>query len=115
MIVAGRLVQQQRLLGEHKLTQGQIAQQIVERCAKQNEVADKQYNKLIAAKRQAILGRTRNPKLSEQRSEVDNATEPFFVLCFLFNTDLLSIGAYSLTKITKSDLENGFTQNKIKI
>jgi hypothetical protein len=70
IVVVERLAQQQRALSDYRLQQGRAAQLTVDRCAKQNDVADKQYKKLIAVKKQTILGRTRNPKLAEQRGEV---------------------------------------------
>lgn len=52
------------------LEQAEVSDQLKARIDKQHQVAAKQYDKLMNAKKQAIHGRTRIPALTERRRAV---------------------------------------------
>lgn len=74
------MVEWQRNEENYQMEQQVSGQQITSRVNKQNDIASKQYNKLMTLKTKAVVGRTRVPALLQQRTEVLESLEHFTVL-----------------------------------
>jgi len=59
-----------RAEANYKLKNDDNARQTVTLCNKQTQVAEKNYAKLLKVKKEAVLGKTHNPRQAERRHEV---------------------------------------------